>query len=179
MKRERRQTILVLSDRFLGKEVSGSYRQLRARRTLSIFKDILLRTRRALMLYTVNGDSALLVLNGTSLKSGSVLLALNWRYLKITMKSISLISFGRQGPLWFFKRVTNSGCIHYTLWVLRRNPMFNPKSPRIEEDIIKLISWNNYYSIIMWYIGHSRHGWLLKNQFCKTCQNVFCLVYYF
>ena len=39
-----------------------------------------LRARRALSLYKVYGDSALLVLNGTSLNSDSALLALNWRY---------------------------------------------------------------------------------------------------
>ena len=46
---------------------SSLYRQLRVRRALSIFKDVLLRTRRALVLYNVYGDSALLVLNRTSL----------------------------------------------------------------------------------------------------------------
>ena len=40
------------------------YRQLRARKTLMTYKDVLLRTRRALSLYKVYGDSALLVLNG-------------------------------------------------------------------------------------------------------------------
>ena len=58
----------------------GSYRQLRARRALSIFKDVPLRTRRALSLYKAYGNSALLVLNGTSLNSDNTLLALNWRY---------------------------------------------------------------------------------------------------
>ena len=40
----------------------------RARRALSIFKDVPLTTRRVLSLYKVYGDSSLLVLNGTSLK---------------------------------------------------------------------------------------------------------------
>ena len=40
--------------------------QLRARRTLSQFNDVLLRTRRALSLYEVLGDNALLVHSGTS-----------------------------------------------------------------------------------------------------------------
>ena len=44
---------------------------------LSIFKDVPLRTRRALSLYKVYVDSTLLVLNGTSLNSYSALLALN------------------------------------------------------------------------------------------------------
>ena len=39
-----------------------------------------LRTRRALLLYKVNGNSAFLVLNGTSLICNSALLALSWRY---------------------------------------------------------------------------------------------------
>ena len=43
------------------------YRQLRARRALSLFNDDLFSTRRALLLYKVYGDSTLLVLNGTLL----------------------------------------------------------------------------------------------------------------
>ena len=46
--------------------------------TLSILKDVPLRTRRALSLYDVYGNSALLVFNGTSLNSDSTVLALNW-----------------------------------------------------------------------------------------------------
>ena len=57
-----------------------AYRQLRARRALLISKDVQLRNRRALLLYNVYGDSALLVLSRTSLKSDSALLALNWRF---------------------------------------------------------------------------------------------------
>ena len=53
------------------------FRQLRARRALSLCKDVPLRTRMALSLYKVNGNSALLVLNRTSLNSDSALLALN------------------------------------------------------------------------------------------------------
>ena len=53
------------------------YRQLRARRVLSLFKNVALRTRRALLLYNVYGDSALLVLNGTSLNINNALLVLN------------------------------------------------------------------------------------------------------
>ena len=54
-----------------------SCRQLRARRALLQIKDVPLRTRRALLLYKVYGDSALLVLNGTSLNFNNALLALN------------------------------------------------------------------------------------------------------
>ena len=46
-----------------------------------LFKDVPLRTRRGLLLYKVYGDSALLVLNGTSLNSISALLALSRRIL--------------------------------------------------------------------------------------------------
>ena len=52
--------------------------QLRARRVLSLFKDIPLRTRRALSMYNVYSDRSLLVLNGISLNSDSALLTLNW-----------------------------------------------------------------------------------------------------
>ena len=55
----------------------SAYRQLRARRALLQVKDVPLRTRRALLLYKVYGDSALLVLNGTSLICNNALLALN------------------------------------------------------------------------------------------------------
>ena len=62
-----------------------AYRQLRARRALMMFKDAPLRTRRALSLYKVYGDSALLVLSGTSLNSVNALLALR------------MVSFFRKG----------------------------------------------------------------------------------
>ena len=52
-------------------------RQLRARRALLQLKDVPLRTRRALLLYKVNGNSALLVLKGTSLSCDNALLTLN------------------------------------------------------------------------------------------------------
>ena len=55
--------------------------RLRARRALMLFKDVPLRTRRALSLYKVYGDNALLVHNGTSLNSISALLALSRRLL--------------------------------------------------------------------------------------------------
>ena len=58
----------------------SEYSRLRARRALLQFKDVPLKTRRALLPYTVYGDSALLVLNGTSLICNNALLALNWRY---------------------------------------------------------------------------------------------------
>ena len=50
---------------FFGGEVRKftTYRQLRARRALLQLKDVPLRTRRVLLLYKVNGNRALLVLN--------------------------------------------------------------------------------------------------------------------
>ena len=59
------------------------YCQLRVRRALSIFIDVLLRTRRGLSLYNVYGDSTLAFWFsvGTSLNSDSALLVLNWRYV--------------------------------------------------------------------------------------------------
>ena len=48
-----------------------------------MFKDVPLRTRRALSLYKVCGDSALLVLNGTSLNSVNAFLALSRGYLNL------------------------------------------------------------------------------------------------
>ena len=55
-------------------------RRSRARRSLSLFNNILLRTRRALSMYKVYGDSALLVLNGTLLNSVNALLVLSQGY---------------------------------------------------------------------------------------------------
>ena len=74
----------------VGAIVAGAYRQLRARRALSIiFKHIPLRTRRALSLYNVFDDSARLVLNVTSLNSDSRLLALDWRYVVSSVLPVS------------------------------------------------------------------------------------------
>ena len=44
-----------------------------------MFKDVLLRTRRVMLLYKVCDNSALLVLNGTSLNSDNALLGLGLR----------------------------------------------------------------------------------------------------
>ena len=49
-----------------------------------LLKDVLLRTRRVLSLYRVNGDSVLLVLNGTSLNSVIALLALGRPLITMT-----------------------------------------------------------------------------------------------
>ena len=58
-------------------------RQLRVRKALLIFKDVPLRTRRALSLYNVYGDNALPVLSGVSLNRDSGLLDLNWRFVSL------------------------------------------------------------------------------------------------
>ena len=58
--------------------INESNRQLRTRRALTLFNDVPLRTRRTLLPQTLYSDSALLVLNGTSLNSVTALLALNW-----------------------------------------------------------------------------------------------------
>ena len=56
--------------------VEVTYRQLRARRALLQIKNVPLRTRRELLPLTLYSDSALLVLNGTSLSCNNALLAL-------------------------------------------------------------------------------------------------------
>ena len=58
----------------------------RTRRALMMFKDVLLRTRKTLLLYKVYGDSAHLVLNETSLKFINTLLALSRRYAECQKK---------------------------------------------------------------------------------------------
>ena len=55
------------------------HNQLRARWALILFTDVPLKTRRVLLLYKVYGDSALLVLSGTSLNSVYALQALSRR----------------------------------------------------------------------------------------------------
>ena len=70
-------------------DVQGIYHPLRVRRALSILKEVPLRTRRVLSLYKVCGDSALLVLNGTSSNSDNTLLALNWRYIRFANAAVT------------------------------------------------------------------------------------------
>ena len=66
-----------LSILYLTSQLSFIYLQLRARRSLIFSKVVPMITRRALPLYKVYGNSAVLVLNGTSLKSINALLALS------------------------------------------------------------------------------------------------------
>ena len=76
---------LMTSDKSHGSLLTARFRtrlicthlKLTARRSLSLFDDVLLRTRRALSLYNVYGNSALLVLNWTLLNSINALLALS------------------------------------------------------------------------------------------------------
>ena len=60
-------TLLVLNETSMKYKSCTSFCQFRARRALLQFSDVLLRTRRVLLLYKVHGNSTLLVLNGTSL----------------------------------------------------------------------------------------------------------------
>ena len=64
------------------------YRQLRARRALSLFNDAPLRTTRRLSLCTLYSISPLLVLNGTSLNIDNALLVLNWWYSQLCLSQI-------------------------------------------------------------------------------------------
>ena len=85
------------------------HRQLRARRALVLFKDVPLRTRRAIiLLYKVYDDSALLVFNETSLNSVNAFLALSqhlayytgWRRWPIKKRyGILLVICGRHN--WY------------------------------------------------------------------------------
>ena len=78
-----------LSQAFSGNlsETIPSYRQLRAKKALLQLKDVTLITRRALLLYEINGNGALL--NGTSLNCNSALLALNWRYYPLSRENMN------------------------------------------------------------------------------------------
>ena len=93
-------------------------RHLRARKGLLQFKDVLLRTRRALSLYKVNGNSALLVLNGTkSLICNSALLALSWRNIHY-MDSVADANFmmlGNASVAWTKQHFKHNLC-HF-LWI--------------------------------------------------------------
>ena len=61
-----------------------------AQRALLQIKDVPLRTRRALLPLTLYSNSALLVLNKTSLSCNNALLALNWRYCLLLWSNIQL-----------------------------------------------------------------------------------------
>ena len=64
-----------------------SYRQVSARRALSLLNDALLRARRVLSLYKVYGDSALLLPNQTSLNNITALVVLSRHYQQIPVAS--------------------------------------------------------------------------------------------
>ena len=71
-------SVWVYLDGLFGHTTSRAlYCRLRARRALTLFNNIPLRTRRALSPQTLYSDSPLLVLNGTSLNNINALLALN------------------------------------------------------------------------------------------------------
>ena len=73
-------------------------------------QDVLLRTRRVLLMYKVNGNSALLVLNGTSLICNSALLALSWRY----RHSLVIASWGIRNT--FHQNISYFTILYETLW---------------------------------------------------------------
>ena len=90
-----------LANLLLKESIDTVYCQLRAWRVLSILEDVPVKTRRAWSLYKVYDDSALLVLNGTSLNSDSALLVLNMHFhgnvrgediLKIPVEGLELLS---------------------------------------------------------------------------------------
>ena len=85
-------------------------RQLRARRALSLFNVVSLRTRRVIPLSKVHGDSALLVLNRTLLNSINALMALNRRCFQ-QESHFFLNTFWRQS----FPHVSFNVCIHNSL----------------------------------------------------------------
>ena len=70
-------SVIDLKTKIFSMQHKGYYRQVRARRALLQINDVPLRTRRALLPLTLYSDSALLVLNGTSLSCNNTLLALN------------------------------------------------------------------------------------------------------
>ena len=99
-------TISTLSSHFPHLESIHDY--MRARRALTLFQDVPLRTRRVLSLYKVYGNSALLVLNWTSLNSDNALLVLNehlWRAITPFWFSADDISIEHLWtaitPFWF------------------------------------------------------------------------------
>ena len=95
-------SVMALPPGFLDGEVETgncficmfTFHQLRARRALVQLKDIPLRTRKALPLYRVHGDSALLVLNRTPLNCNNTLLALNWRFVLFYLADLKNIFMG-------------------------------------------------------------------------------------
>ena len=88
------------------------HRQLRARRALIQFKDVLLGTRRGLSLYKVDGDSALLVLNRTPFVSVNALLVLNrTSFVSVnTLLALNRRRVGLYGLLVCTGRLANKLC---------------------------------------------------------------------
>ena len=84
---------------------------IESRRALSIFKDVPLRTRKALSLYNINGDSALLVLNRTWLNSDNALLVFSWHLVSHvalcrrmrTSNLTNIVSLGTRRALALYK----------------------------------------------------------------------------
>ena len=91
-------------------------------------------TRRAPLLYKVNGNSALLILNGTSLICNTALLALNWRYT---------------GTHWWSPKLGYKQCL--TTFYLQLDTIQG--GPERMQQLWLLISWtssmkHNFFNIL-------------------------------
>ena len=126
------------------------YRQLRARRALLQFKDVPLSTRRALLLYKVYSDSALLVLNGTFLVCNNALLALNWQ-------CAGLLPILSTYPLQVFLYICK--CTYHHLRARRALPLFKEASVENQKGSITIDTvqrqrpsgspWNIFWMLIV------------------------------
>ena len=88
-----------------------------------------LRTRRALSLYNVYGDSAFLVLNGISLISDNTILALNWRF-KEEKKIKPELNNSTRNKQFILKILSNKLCLVHSYgnslyWIILPYPNIN------------------------------------------------------
>ena len=103
------------------------YCQLRARRALSLLHDVPLRTRRALSLCKVYGDSALLVLNGTLLNSVNALLAFSRRYIHVCSEDMIFPQTSAKTQPSMINLKHNCSCGSFCPAVLTLNYLLFPK----------------------------------------------------
>ena len=87
--------------------------QLRATRSLMLFKDVPLRTRRAILPYKVCVNGALLVLNRTSLSIFNTLLALNWWYIVVVVRVHFFGYFNHDVKTWCMNLCHHSKSVFY------------------------------------------------------------------
>ena len=116
---------------------------LRARRTL-MFTNVALRTRRVLSPYTLYTESALLVLNGTSLNSINAILALNWWHINVL--------FSCEYGLTFLK-ISEIFLLSVNWGFQLCSPAWQKKKGEKGKKKITLISTFNYliYTIEVWH----------------------------